>query len=169
MKYKEIREKIINAINEDTADDVRKYEVVSGFLPILEKYDGKQCSRRIYTALKPLIEKIPGYKYSSYGQPYNYYQIEIDTHDKDFYFSINLGYTTEFSIDKFNENNACYLSAALERIEKNKNLLKDVAKINRWAKAIEKMYEANEAMQEFDSFDIPAYYAIQRATRIIWR
>lgn len=107
---------------------------------LLSTYEGKTITRRIKSKLP---EK---FKLSDYGVPHTYNFVikvskrsDLPEHQKD-YFSVNIMHG-EFTLEKFDRDNRCYISGTHERIMKLRAVLQSPEALKEYVIFSKKMYE----------------------------
>lgn len=156
-----MKTQIKNIVQKEINSDNFNYAIYSAMIGILSKFDGKIISKRIETAVKAYgfnarLKELAGM-----------YHIEFKHEGKDFSFLLGYDSNKIFKL-KSDENGrgfdyfaACYGSAALDRIEKNKQILasegfSEFCKINQKIANLQKQLES----LKIGHYDFPALYAV---------
>jgi hypothetical protein len=164
---KEVINLIEKAIEEYIADDQENVMIHNELLQIVKKNEGKWPSKRIATALQKALPEYVVYWENKYGMYHIQLWLENYEHRKRFL----LGYqnpTTVLSVESFEDFDICHGSAAVERIEKSEEILKN-GKVSEIAKTYLNYIKARKAFNEAigeNSLDNPAIYSIKRALNI---
>ena len=170
-------DKIRQAVNDYIKNDQGNNELYLKVFEALKKHDGEVITKRIATS----VQKTLGDDYNLYySNEYGLLKLHIrktgqSSNDyKDFllgYESSNPKATLRLISGDVNErgfdyHNACYGSAAVERIKKNQKFLKS-AKLEKYAQLHDEKTRIDVEIEALDlnSYDIPAMYSIEKALK----
>lgn len=171
-------DKMKQAVTEQINEDQANYELYSKVYEALKKHDGDVITKRIATSVQKTLGTDYNVYYSTeYGllklrikgtkQGYNDYKDFLLGHE-----AISPKATLRLvsgdvnASRGFEYHNACYGSAAVERIKKNQKFLKSV-KLEKYAKLHDEKTRIDAEIEalELHSYDIPAMYSIEKALK----
>lgn len=160
--------------NEEKSDNLLFEEIKKALKPFI----GKPINKRLETALKKhfgddyfiyleRIGSVVNLKVKGNWKDQSEYRKE-NGHSFHLGYSDNLTYEEGDSKEKFSGFNyfsISYGDASLERIERNKKLLRSPKKLEKLADAINKYHEALKVLNdsEFSSYHFPARYLVDKA------
>jgi hypothetical protein len=161
---------IIKAINKDIADDLRNVQIYNAVLNALQKFVGKDVTKRVVAPVEVALGQIGSFTVW-YSSEYSWQALTVVDKKAEKQYKFTLHYHSqgkEFKVENFEKHNACYGYAAEERIKKNQDLLNNPARIAVMANAIDQLNDAKKVLKSYQSYDIPALYEIQRETETKW-
>jgi hypothetical protein len=170
MEYQETKETIVQTITAGMKDEQASIALYDALLPIMERFDGKQITRRIATAVTKAFPDWTVY----YDDNYSLFAIRVwggsTGRDYNGAATFYLGYKSSptFTLEHFKDTNAWAGSAARERNTKREAILSDDARIAEMAEAFAAF---TEAKARFDAaldgpIENPSKYAIEKALGI---
>ena len=122
----------------------------------LESFSGKKITKRVETKLS---KEMPGYNIS-YKKEWGSHCLSVWESDfnkrKTFYLGEDY-----FSLTLFDKKNACYGSAAQDRINLNNKFLNDSVRVAKLNAAIESYKTYKGLISEFNHVNLPAFFDIK--------
>ena len=152
-------EQIKEKIKERIKDDEKNLEMYNTVAECFEKLEGKEITKRFSTLLEKSLPTFTfHYEKNKYlgGCSIKFWEKSINEN-----WNFTIG-KDSFSIEEFAERNACYGSAAQERIDKNTTYLNDEKTLSKIAQSIDQINQAKTYLKEFDDYRFPAWYSIQK-------
>jgi hypothetical protein len=163
-------EKITTAISRDIMDDSRNIEVYNAVFGALEKFIGKDVTKRVVAPVEVALGKIGSFTVYL-DQSYSYMSLLCNDNAAGKKYTFTLYYNSqgkEYKPEDFEKHNACYGSAAQERIDKNMKFLRSPADLFNMSQGIDMLNQAKEILKGFSSYDIPGLYEVQNETKTKW-
>ena len=161
MNRQTTKDIIESAINDYIKSEQLDIALFNNVRQSLMNFDGKQINKRMATA----VEKKLSIHKVRYDTNYNMFHIEIwidgnyNNHKRFLlgHRDYQTGSAPIFTLENFDDHNACMGSAAEKRILQCMETLEQIDKLN---PIIDNYIKAKEAYANLSNFDIPALYAI---------
>lgn len=148
-------------------ENIREYQIqLNLYLCVrkaLDSQDGKKITKRFEKIVEAaILDEFtsgifkPNQWRVNYNTNYGMYHIELNVRmpnrESDYTMSILLSHDNEFTMEKLNRNNTCYL-ANIERLEQLKKDYADTDKLKLYVKHTRAMIKAREFFESMNEYD----------------
>lgn len=166
-------ETIKDTIQRDIDRELKGLAYFNKLVEVFKPFEGKKITKRMETAVKTIFPDRVVYLDKSFGM----FHLQIWGGDikMEKRLSFLIGHDSDpiyhegdagKDYSGFRYYSICYGAAAIERNEKRRIFLKDTKQIKKLAKVFNDYKKALKELEDYDNYDLPSWYAIQKALKV---